>query len=209
MQEAILVAVKDLSERGAKDFGVFRIDPLFMSSLNIEQGSGAVAVDLHFKDLNIYGFKNGRVPAVKADVDNFKINVSLAAPDGITLKGNYKIDGKVLVLPIKGEGKCELSLANVTAEVEIVGKQLTKNGQIYVEVMDFKFTFNTTRLKSKFENLFNGNKELSAQMNVFLNENWNDILQELKPAVQDAFGSAFHEITNRIFAKVPFDSLFL
>ncbi|KAJ1519076.1 hypothetical protein ONE63_011318 [Megalurothrips usitatus] len=182
-----------------------------MSSLNIEQGSGAVAVDLHFKDLNIYGFKNGRVPAVKYEnaVNVVGTGGRISTPDGITLKGNYKIDGKVLVLPIKGEGKCELSLANVTAEVEIVGKQLTKNGQIYVEVMDFKFTFNTTRLKSKFENLFNGNKELSAQMNVFLNENWNDILQELKPAVQDAFGSAFHEITNRIFAKVPFDSLFL
>lgn len=46
-------------------------------------------------------------------------------------------------------------------------------------------------------------------MNVFLNENWSDILGELKPAIQQAFGVAFGDITNRIFRRVPYNSIFL
>lgn len=46
-------------------------------------------------------------------------------------------------------------------------------------------------------------------MNVFLNENWREILGELKPAMQDAFGSAFREITNRMYSRVPYDKLYL
>lgn len=45
-------------------------------------------------------------------------------------------------------------------------------------------------------------------MNVFINENWPEILKELKPAIQDAFGAAFGDITNRIFKKVPYNKIF-
>ena len=45
-------------------------------------------------------------------------------------------------------------------------------------------------------------------MNVFLNENWNEILAELKPSIQDVFGAAFAEISNRIFTKVPYSDIF-
>ncbi|KAJ1530243.1 hypothetical protein ONE63_005166 [Megalurothrips usitatus] len=209
LREAVLVAVKDLAENGAKEFGVFPIDPLFMSTLDIEQGSGPVAIDLRFKDVNFYGLKGAQLRSVKADVSNFRYKVSVLFPAGVSLKGNYKINGKVLVLPIRGEGKCDLQIENSTVEVDIIGKPVTKDGLVYAEVKDFKFVFETTRLRLQFENLFNGNKELSAQMNIFLNENWSEILQELKPAIQDAFGAAFLVISNRIFGKVPYDTLFL
>jgi hypothetical protein len=45
-------------------------------------------------------------------------------------------------------------------------------------------------------------------MNKFLNENWPVILNELKPGIQDAFGAAFGDISNRIFHKVPYNKIF-
>lgn len=45
-------------------------------------------------------------------------------------------------------------------------------------------------------------------MNKFLNDNWKEILTELKPAVEATFGATFKEVTNRIFLKVPFNQLF-
>ncbi|KAJ1531411.1 hypothetical protein ONE63_000092 [Megalurothrips usitatus] len=210
LREAVHVAIKELSEKGAKDFGVFPIDPLFMSQVNIEQGRGPVAIDLRFRDLNIHGLKNAKlIDVVKSDLDKYTFKTRVRVEEGVTLRGYYKVDGKVLVLPINGDGKCELSLANVTADVELYGKELIKDGQKYAQIENFKFSLDTTRLRMQLDNLFNGNKELSTQMNKFLNENWSEILQELKPAIQDAFGSAFREITNRIFIKVPYDNLFL
>lgn len=103
----------------------------------------------------------------RAEVDKYHFIAPLKLPEGVSLKGHYKIDGKVLILPIKGEGACDLRLDNITAVVELIGKERKVKDIVYMEIEDFKFTFETTRLRIKFENLFNGNKQLSEWI-VFL-----------------------------------------
>lgn len=73
--------------------------------------------------------------------------------------------------------------------------------------MEFSFFFN--RLHLYFENLFNGDKLLGDNMNRFLNENWQDILNELKPSVVEAFASIISNIVNSVFSKVSYDDIFL
>lgn len=46
-------------------------------------------------------------------------------------------------------------------------------------------------------------------MNRFLNENWPEILKELKPSIDDTFGAAFQAIADRIFHKVPLNMVLL
>lgn len=58
---------------GAKEYGVFPIDPLFMSRVNIEQGHGPVSIDLHFNDINIYGLKKTKLIA-PITYDSLKTN---------------------------------------------------------------------------------------------------------------------------------------
>lgn len=60
-----------------------------------------------------------------------------------------------------------------------------------------------------FGNLFNGNKELGATTNSFFNENWKDILKEIKPAVGDAIGSIYESLINNVFGSIPYDEMFL
>ncbi|XP_034232743.1 protein takeout-like [Thrips palmi] len=208
LREAIHVAIRELSDKGAKELGVFPIDPLRLTRVDIAQGTGPVSIDLHFTDLDIYGLKSTELDSVVGDLDKIHYHAFAHIPQGITLKGQYKIDGKVLVLPIKGEGPCELHLENATALVDILGVPVKKDGVTHGNITDFMFTFNTTRLRIRLDNLFNGNQDLSNNMNVFLNENWMDILNELKPAIQDAFGAAFKEITSRIYSRVPYDKLY-
>lgn len=58
------------------------------------------------------------------------------------------------------------------------------------------------------ENLFNGDKLLGDNMNRFLNENWQDILAELKPSIIDAFTQIFSGIINSVFSRLPYDDIF-
>lgn len=60
-----------------------------------------------------------------------------------------------------------------------------------------------------FENLFNGDKVLSQSTNQFLNENWTDILRELKPVLTKAIGGIYRAIADPIFNKFPYEELFL
>ncbi|KAK3908173.1 Protein takeout [Frankliniella fusca] len=208
LQNAIQSVVPHLSEKGVKELGVFPIDPLVVTTIDMVPGKGPVSIELHFSDLEITGFSKAKIGLVKADVDKYVFSAPLFFKQGVTLKGHYKIDGKVLVLPITGEGPCELFLDDIDATVNLIGKELVKDGVTYMEVENFKFDFKPKRLNIKLENLFNGNKQLSDNMNVFLNENWAEVLKELKPAVTEAFGQAFGEITNRIFKKVPYNQIF-
>lgn len=66
------------------------------------------------------------------------------------------------------------------------------------------------RLHMKFGNLFNGiDSALSDGTNRFLNENWFDILNELKPSLGKAIGKICNGVVGPIFAKFPYNDLFL
>lgn len=60
-----------------------------------------------------------------------------------------------------------------------------------------------------FENLFNGNDQLSISTNYFLNDNWTEILRELKPVLTKAIGGIYKAVAEPIFNKFPYEELFL
>lgn len=46
-------------------------------------------------------------------------------------------------------------------------------------------------------------------MNVFLNENWRELLTELQPAIEQVFGKAFTEIGQQFLKRIPLNQLLL
>lgn len=142
------------------------------------------------------------------DPGTSKFEVYATVPK-ITITGKYKIDGRVLVLPIQGDGKAHLVFDNADLIVRYKPKVIEKNGKKYIQTQRFQLDFDTTQLHINLENLFNGDKALGDNMNQFLNANWRDILQELKPAITFAVEEILKGIINRIFMKVPYDEIFL
>lgn len=78
-----------------------------------------------------------------------------------------------------------------------------------MDLNNFDVQFDTSRLNLKLEGLFNNDKALGDNMNRFLNENWQEILGEVKPAFEEALGATFKNIAQRLFTKVPYDEIFL
>lgn len=144
----------------------------------------------------------------EADPHTSKYEVYATIPK-ITVSGDYKINGRVLVLPIQGQGKANLVFENAEMVVKYKPKVVVKKGKDYIQTEKFQLSFDTTRMRINLENLFNGDKALGDNMNQFLNENWRDILNELKPSVTYAVEEILKGIINRIFAKVPYESVFL
>lgn len=59
------------------------------------------------------------------------------------------------------------------------------------------------------ENLFNGDKLLGDTTNLFLNENWEDVINELKPVLKDAIGAIAGSIIRAVFDKFPYEDFWL
>lgn len=188
------------------------MEPLRINRIDIAQGGNSpVSINLNFKDLDLGGLSKAvitRVVGFGSDPKTSKYEVYATVPK-IVITGKYKIDGRILVLPIRGEGDAHLVFDNAVLNVKYKPKVIEKKGKQYIQTERFQLDFDTTQLHINLQNLFNGDKNLGENMNQFLNQNWRDILNELKPAVTFAVEEILKGIINRIFLKIPYNEIFL
>jgi len=189
--------------KGVPSLGIIPMDPLRITELKIDQGSGPVSIKLNFKDLDIMNLKMLTIDKIKYDSKKYILYIEALPKQSIVLQGNYEITGKVLVLPIVGKGKCKIILDMSKVYGTLIMKPIVKNGMEYLEIDDFSLKFIASKLNFKLDNLFNGDKALGDNMNVFLNENWKELLNELQPAVEAVFATAFKGIGQQFLNRIP------
>lgn len=124
------------------------------------------------------------------------------------LVGPYTISGRVLILPIQGTGLSNMTLSNPDILMRFTGKSETRNGKEYLTTDNLKLTFDISRLRIHFENLYNGDKALGDGTNQFLSENWQDVYKELKQLIFDAFTLVVQNTIVNVLHKVPYKELF-
>lgn len=90
-----------------------------------------------------------------ADPNTSKYEVYATVPR-INIIGKYKVNGRVLVLPIQGEGPARLAFDNADLTVRYKPKVIEKKGRKFIQTERFQLEFDTTRLHINLENLFNG-----------------------------------------------------
>lgn len=88
------------------------------------------------------------------------------------------------------------------------GKSTTKNGKVYLKPENTKLSFTLTKMVLHLGNLYNGDKALGDNTNLFLNENWQEVFPEIKKSVFSAFSQIAENVLNNVFTKVPYDELF-
>ncbi|XP_026812250.1 protein takeout-like [Rhopalosiphum maidis] len=212
LKTSIQSVIPDLAE-GYPKLRIPAIEPFELPSLEIDQGKGSsksVSIDLKLKDVKIMGLTSTVIDSLKFDVDNYKLNGKIGFTKPLEITGQYTVNGKVLVLPITGNGPCTLVLHDPVLELkEVSGSPSQKNGKTFVQIKKFELRLvSIKKLNVKLENLFNGNKQLGDSMNSILNENWEVLLEELKPAFEEAVGAIAQDIVNKALQKTAYSDIF-
>lgn len=195
--------------QGIPEMNLVSLDPMKIEKMDIVQGGdGPINIVLNFKNVDLTGLSQSIVKKANGfSADPTKMEMGVLIPVA-SLVGGYKINGKVLILPIQGEGKSNMTMENCHIQLKWTGKLVEKTGKQYYQLDKLKATFDTTRFHMQFSNLFNGDKALGDNMNQFLNDNWQDILKELKPSIVAAFAQIFQRVITNVFDKVPYAELF-
>lgn len=113
LKTSIQAVIPDLGE-GYPKLRIPAIEPFELPSLEIDHGKGsskAVSIDLKLKDVKIMGLTSAVIDSLKIDVDNYKLNGKIGFSKPLEITGQYTVNGKVLVLPITGNGACNLVLS--------------------------------------------------------------------------------------------------
>nr|CAD7204617.1 unnamed protein product [Timema douglasi] len=160
------------TEAGDRTYNIPVLDPLRITEIKIEDTSAdSTGLDITFNDLDIYGLSEAKIVNTKFDLKNNKINLDLTVAT-LIIKSKYVIDGKILILPIKGErglfpkpdpqdrAISVTGLANADIKVSLDYKMVKKGDKEHMSVTGSKLDFNLGKLDIYFDNLFNGDKAL-------------------------------------------------
>uniref|UniRef100_A0A1A9ZY56 Protein takeout n=1 Tax=Glossina pallidipes TaxID=7398 RepID=A0A1A9ZY56_GLOPL len=193
---------------GNDDFHIPILDPLHVKSLVVEAGTPPINLKQALKNLQVHHI----ISSTKIQRYRTKLEKYLIVCDSLTKRiemlGDYEMSGRILLLPITGSGKSNLTLVDAQIEHRLIGEPYEKDGRRYMRLKDYQITMNPKRVYMHFDNLFN-DALLSQTMNRFLNDNWETVFNELKGGYSKSFGSIFRDISNLIFEKVPMDEIFL
>lgn len=91
---------------------------------------------------------------------------------------------------------------------EYHGKRVKKNNKEYIDFTQSNIKLQIGDGRFYFENLINGNEELSEATNKVINENIKEIIEELKPVIEETVGTVVFTVIKRVFSHFAVDDLF-
>lgn len=189
---------------GIPELNIERFEPLRLDRVSISKGHGAIILNGSLYDMDIHGPSNTTPTYTELNLQekkwNFGINIPL-----LDIKARYNLRGHILVLPLVGNGNCDLKLYDVNSHVFTNFSMPIKDGREIVQIDQMKVQFTVSNMKAKFYNLFNGNKVLGDTVNNFINNNAVDIIRELEESISSSMADIFIHLLNNIFNKLPTD----
>ncbi|XP_066255579.1 protein takeout-like [Euwallacea similis] len=196
------------SKLGFPEYGVTKsFDPLIIPKLTIDTGKGPVQLTQYYKDLTVTGFSNLTVKSVSLDLKKPILQFFAHFPK-ILQMGHYKIDGKILALPINGDGQSTLELSNTDVNIKLSFEKIKKDEQTYLKIISCVLDIRPQNLKVHFENLFNGNKLMGDNMNKVINEEWQSLFNDVKPSIDKTYGEVFKVYWQTFYDNIPMEKMF-
>lgn len=127
----------------------------------------------------------------------------------LAIEGNYDVDGRIILLQIRGSGPMTGDFTNCKALVKMQ-MQMSKgnDGENYLKLADLKTRISVGGGKLKLQNLFGGDPVLGEAVNTAINSNFDSFLKEIKPSIESAISNTFTDIANSILQQFTYEMLF-
>ncbi|KAJ3618506.1 hypothetical protein MTP99_006486 [Tenebrio molitor] len=209
VNECLSTAVDDAIRQLDKPFkqvGLPSLEPLEIPAVTIEAGTGAVGLQQNFKNVKIYGFTKPESTKFEIDLEKKTAKLEMIVPE-IKILAEYDVNGKILLLPVYGEGPGTVIMKNMHGKLTFTFEEYEKKGEKHLKIIEGKLKMQPESVHFNFENLFNGDKALGDNINKVMNENWEEVFSDVKSSYEDAFGQIVTGLFNGLLAKVPISEL--
>jgi hypothetical protein len=126
---------------GVDFFGIPPIDPLKIVSMSADHSQGSnFNLKSALKNSLVKGVSDAVVTRVATKFDKkFQMKIEVNA-SRLEIVGDYTMDGKLLILPIRGNGKANLTMTGLKGQVMIKGSFVERDGQQFIDIENFKIT---------------------------------------------------------------------
>ncbi|KAJ8910750.1 hypothetical protein NQ315_017207 [Exocentrus adspersus] len=197
--------------KGDRRYNIPEMLPLVLPSVTLDSGPD---FSLVITDLHVYGLQNIELKNIKFDLKNKKNIGTVLFSDKFELVGLYEINGRILVIPIRGKGDLNVTTVGCTVDYSTDYVLENRDGEDYISVTKGTSDISMKKAYYRLTNLYNGNKELgmeacaSESTNRALNENWEQVLDTLKPVITETVVRIANAIANGVASQVPYKEIF-
>ncbi|XP_044752568.1 circadian clock-controlled protein daywake-like [Coccinella septempunctata] len=194
-------------KQGIPELNVPGIEPLFIKEVAILRGQNN-NFKAFLRNINVYGASNFEITKLKLNVDKFTYRVGVKIPS-LMMNGDYDIDAKILVVPIKGSGKFRANATNCEGQAILKADvKPDENGIKRFKFTSFLFSINVGDYNIELDNLFNGDPTLSQAALDVLHQNKQEFIAASLPFINAKASEIFLEIANSITNTVDYDEIF-
>ncbi|KAI5715540.1 hypothetical protein M8J77_017892 [Diaphorina citri] len=194
---------------GIKELGMPVMDP-YVNPM-VEMGSDADGpMSLKFTLFNAthYGFSKSKVKKVEANPAKYSFDYQLLIPK-FEIVAEYDILGKLLMMPVHGQGVCNTTCYDVDVIWKVRGEPDVFEGKTYFKTVKLEQQIQSIgKMVFNFGNLFNGNKEMSDMFNKLVNDNWQELFNQMKPSMQRNGEAIMLKLARRTQHILPYSEVF-
>lgn len=98
-----LEALNPLLPKGLPGLKLPALDPLILPSLSIDRHLENLKIRANMSDIRVFGASNYRINDLRANPNDLTVFLKARIPH-IHVKGNYDVNGRLLLLPLSGVG---------------------------------------------------------------------------------------------------------
>lgn len=183
---------------GIPEMDVPSIDPVHLKNIEIV-GNG---LNLTFSEAEMHGLSQSKVTELKLQLSKGEGQFSLSFKGNMNLTAKYVADGRILILPIQGNGDALVDAQGVEVHIDskLILEKDSKGDHMKLATPKYRYTIERTVFDLK--NLFNGNKQLADTTLQFANENWQQLMDELSPPAIKQIVKTVVKAINKFLSKV-------
>ncbi|CAG9767766.1 unnamed protein product [Ceutorhynchus assimilis] len=200
-----------LFKDGYKDLGFPPLNPFHVEKLEITADPGkSVKLNQKYEDVWMHGMVDIDVKSFKLTDDGKKCIWELEVYSfGTRMDADYTLTGQVLVFPINGHGRCNVTMKGITNKHTAECEHYMKKGKSHMRLKNYKMNMSVEKCYFDFPNIIPGNEQISKEVGKTVNENSQEIFQDVKGGFEEVLARLHENGANSVFSKIPEDELFL
>ncbi|XP_037951840.1 protein takeout-like [Teleopsis dalmanni] len=185
-----------------EEFG--SLDPMKLDQLLFKQDNNeAVTIRANLTNLLVRGLKELKIKESRVSKKDFSWETKIFIPH-FRIDGNYKMEGRILLIPLSGNGKMFIELENLDIIMHTKTRLFERGNFTFYNVTNIRVDLNLGGLKTYFDNLFNGRSlEVERSTNQFFNENWPEFFEALRPLISETVERVLFDILHKVFDIIP------
>ncbi|XP_061397267.1 circadian clock-controlled protein daywake-like [Musca vetustissima] len=184
------------------------IDPYKLKKARVTVDNPNIRLNMNLTQVVIRGLSQSQMKdVIVTDGDHFVLNVNIPK---VHIAGNYVMDGRVLLLNLAGKGEFSVDFSDIDVRFTLVAKAVEREGERYFNVETLKSHIkHLGNMHVAFANLFGSNQALTDSANDLFNQNWRELVEVLRPVIEESMDTSIRTQANKIFSNIPARSIIL